>query len=199
MIVRKKDLEIFLQSVPDFEGPKAELEQYITPATIAADLLYRAYFAGDMTGKRVMDLGCGTGILAIGSALLGADAHGIDVDIRAIAAAERFCAENEIKASFDCMDVSDVKEKFDTVVMNPPFGAQRRHADRKFMEKALEIANVIYHICLKETGEFVLNFYRSRGADALAIHDYRLDIKRRFEFHTKDKKGYETLLIRVVK
>jgi putative methylase len=199
MIVRKKDLEIFLQSVPDFEAPRAELEQYITPATIAADMLYKAYFAGDMTGKRVIDLGCGTGILTIGSALLGAEAHGIDVDCRAIAAAERFCAENEIKAHFACMDVSDVREKFDTVVMNPPFGAQKRHADRKFMEKALDIAKVIYHICLKETGDFVLNFYRSRGADALVINDYRLDIKKRFEFHTKDKKGYETLLIRVVK
>ncbi|HEV8361491.1 MAG TPA: 50S ribosomal protein L11 methyltransferase, partial [Candidatus Thermoplasmatota archaeon] len=63
---------MLLQKVPPHPAPKAELEQYQTPAPIAADLVYRALAAGDVAGKRVLDLGCGTGILAIGAALVGA-------------------------------------------------------------------------------------------------------------------------------
>ena len=40
--MRKKDLEIRLQSVRNFEDPDPALEQYMTPATMAADILFEA-------------------------------------------------------------------------------------------------------------------------------------------------------------
>ncbi|MBO4763982.1 MAG: class I SAM-dependent methyltransferase, partial [Candidatus Methanomethylophilaceae archaeon] len=60
--MKKKDLEISLQSLETFRNPKVRLEQYPTPSVIASDILFSAYAAGDIAGKRVADLGCGTGL-----------------------------------------------------------------------------------------------------------------------------------------
>ena len=59
--MRRKDLEILLQNVGDFENPSASLEQYMTPAWMASEILFGAYAAGDVAGMKVADLGCGTG------------------------------------------------------------------------------------------------------------------------------------------
>lgn len=194
--MKKRDLEIILQGVYDFDDPKPRLEQYITPAPIAADILYNAF--DDINGKRLIDLGCGTGMFAIGGALLGADATGVDADESAIRKAEAFCSENGIKARFVCSDVSGFLERCDTVVMNPPFGSQRRHADRPFMDKAIEIGSVIYHLCLSETKDFVERYYEAEGRKAREVKRYVLEIRHRFDFHTKDKRLYEVSLIRVI-
>ncbi len=46
--MRKKDLEIALQKVRGFESPDPSLEQYMTPAAMAADIVFDAYRAGDV-------------------------------------------------------------------------------------------------------------------------------------------------------
>ena len=52
---------------------------------LAARLLYDAFMNDDIEGKRVADLGCGTGILAIGAALLGArTVRAVDLDPAAV-------------------------------------------------------------------------------------------------------------------
>ncbi len=192
--IKKKELEMILQRVYDFPDPKPELEQYLTPASIAADILFKAI--ENIDGKKVVDLGCGTGIFAIGSALLGADAVGVDIDEKAVERAENFCAENGINVRFVCSDISDFSERCDTVIMNPPFGAQRKHADRKFMDKAIEIANIIYHLCLD--GNFVERYYKDKSKETQKIGGYSFEIKHRFDFHTKDKREYEVSLIKVI-
>ena len=86
--MKLKQLEMTLQRLAGFSRPRAALEQYQTPAPLAARLLYHALMKGDIEGKRVCDLGCGTGILAIGAALLGAaSVTGVDIDERALAVA----------------------------------------------------------------------------------------------------------------
>ncbi len=69
--MKQRKLEIILEQAKVFESPSAELEQYYTPATVAARLLHFAFLRGDIASKRVVDLGCGTGVLALGAALLG--------------------------------------------------------------------------------------------------------------------------------
>jgi len=72
-LVRKLDLEIALSKIEPHPSPKAYLEQYTIPPEVAAELLYiAAYTYDDIIDKTIADLGCGTGRLAIGSALLGA-------------------------------------------------------------------------------------------------------------------------------
>ena len=70
--MKLRHLEMALQRCKGFEKPRAAWEQYQTPTPLAARLLYDAFLHGDIEQKTVMDLGCGTGILAIGAALLGA-------------------------------------------------------------------------------------------------------------------------------
>ena len=75
------------------------------------------------------DLGCGCGMLSIGSIMLGAEfVVGLEIDSDAI----EICQENISDFEIDNIDIiqTDVSldvppqmaKKFDTVILNPPFG-----------------------------------------------------------------------------
>ena len=70
--MKQRQLEILLQKVPKPTTPVPQLEQYMTPAPIAADIIFTAYLWGDIENKTVVDLGCGTGIFSVGAVLAGA-------------------------------------------------------------------------------------------------------------------------------
>src|SRR2546427_6578657 len=71
-VVKKQQLEILLQRVKGHPKPVAGLEQYSTPATIAAGVLWFAYGGGGIAGEKGVDLGCGAGVLGVGAKLLRA-------------------------------------------------------------------------------------------------------------------------------
>ena len=75
------------------------------------------------TGDTVLDIGCGSGILAISSLLLGASkAFGVDIDEVAVKTAKENGKMNnftEPELKFVCGDLADkVTEKYDVVVAN---------------------------------------------------------------------------------
>ena len=80
-IIRKLDLERFLSKIATQPTPRVQLEQYTITESVASTMLYIAAYANDdIIGKTVLDLGCGTGRLALGASYLGADnVVGIDV------------------------------------------------------------------------------------------------------------------------
>ena len=91
-ITKKKHWKMAIKKVQNHQNPKVDLKQFSPPATIAADLLWNAYSLGDIADKKVMDLGCGTGIFAIASKLLGAaSAIGVDIDKDSIDLASSYC------------------------------------------------------------------------------------------------------------
>ena len=142
--MKKKDLEISLQSLGTFRDPKVQLEQYPTPSVIASDILFSAYAAGDVAGKRIADLGCGTGIFAIGAGLLGAESvSAFDTDPEAIEIAKENASKLDCEIEFVRCDVTEVTGRYDTVLMNPPFGSQNKHADRPVLAKARESADSV--------------------------------------------------------
>jgi putative methylase len=196
--LKRKDLEIALQRVKPFASPNPTDEQYPTPAIIAADMVYLAYSQGDIAGLKVGDLGCGTGMLAISAKLLGArEVVGLDKDQAALDVAR----ENALMMGTEirlCMgDVSDFQEKVDTVVMNPPFGSQRRHADLPFIDKAMEIAMVSYSLHNASTQDFLVKRVSSSGRKAEVLKRYKLEIPHTFAFHKKAKQDVEVLLLRI--
>jgi ribosomal protein L11 methyltransferase len=73
-----------------------------------------------LRNKRVMDFGCGSGILGIGALLLGANqVTAMDIDSQAIQATTRNAEANGVSARLTTtMDVADCNEKFDVVVAN---------------------------------------------------------------------------------
>ena len=150
--MKLKKLEMTLQQLKGFLRPRAALEQYQTPAPLAARLLYHALMKGDIAGRAVTDLGCGTGMLAIGAALLGAGpVTAVEIDEEAVRVGKANAGMLNADVEFIIADVKNPAlpgriGRCDTVVMNPPFGAQKAHADRPFIDCALAIAPVTYSI-----------------------------------------------------
>lgn len=211
-LVRKLDLEILLSQIEPHPAPKPSLEQYIIPANIAATILYIAtYEYNDIVGKTVLDLGCGTGRLALGAAFLGAkQVVGVDIDKTAIKVAYRNSIKTQLKKNVKWItaDISAICGKFDTVLQNPPFGVQKRKADRKFLEKALETGNKIYSLhksVIKEKqlisklkanktriipvppSPFIKKFVEKYGGEIKAVYAMLMTIPHMFRFHVKQK------------
>ena len=228
-ISKKKHLEMILENVPKHPNPKVDLEQYSTPATIAADLIWNAYGLGDIDGMNILDIGCGTGIFAIASSLMGASySLGVDIDDESIALAKitqnniseehdigivntnfivedinSFNSINDLLNSIDNKTLDDnliSLNKFDTLIQNPPFGSQEkgsRHADRKFMEFAVNSAEVIYSFHMKNTEEFVIDYYRGLGAEVTHKLVYKFPIPKIYDFHKEESRDVKVVVLRV--
>ena len=200
--MKLRQLEMTLQRLAGFSRPQAALEQYQTPAPLAARLLYHALMKGDIGGKRVLDLGCGTGVLAIGAALLGADTViAVDIDEKALAVARKNADLLGTTITFLAGDVRECgcRERIgacDTVVMNPPFGAQKAHADRPFIDCALGIADITYSIFNAGSIPFV-SAYTAQKAEITEKIGGRFPIKRTFAFHTRDVQEIEVEILRL--
>ena len=213
-LIRKLDLERFLSTVKTQPNPKVHLEQYTVSEQIAANMLYiAAYVNDDIVGKSVLDLGCGTGRLALGASCLGArEVVGVDIDGSAIKTAHEnlrsACLDNSVQLVNG--DIGVVVGKFDTVVENPPFGVQAREADRAFLEKALGVADSVYSLHnhpqmdarlirqLKasqgflqvEASTFLERFIAKNGGAVTAVYAMVMTIPRMFDFHTKLKHDF---------
>ncbi|OYR64295.1 RNA methyltransferase, partial [Halorubrum ezzemoulense] len=84
----KRSLATKLGVVAGFERPDAALEQYPTPPELAAHIVHLADLHGDVEGRTVLDLGAGTGMLALAAALRGPDrVVGLELDGGALATA----------------------------------------------------------------------------------------------------------------
>ncbi len=182
--VKRRELERALESVPDFQRPDPSFEQYRTPAPVAADLLWAAWTDGDIEGKAVLDLGCGTGILAKGAQLLGASTIiGVDRDPDAIQEATRQVPSGRFLAA----DVGELEpEPVDTVIMNPPFGAQKgnRNADRAFYETALATgAAAIWFLAPTVSEKFLKAFARDGGMELEKVLEWDYPLPATMEHH----------------
>ena len=65
-----------------------------------------------------LDVGCGSGILALAAAHLGMNARGVDIEEQAIQAAKENARQNGLQAQFEQTDVFDITEKYSIVVAN---------------------------------------------------------------------------------
>ncbi|MGQ0536097.1 MAG: METTL5 family protein [Methanobacteriota archaeon] len=198
--MRLQELSRRLSKVAPFASPRADLEQYVTPPDHAARILFEAWSLGDIEGRRVLDLGCGTGIFAIGAALLRAtSAVGVDVDPRAIEAARTNArALDTPQVEFRVSDVQAVDETADTVIMNPPFGAQTLGADRPFLAAAARAAPVVYSLHNNGTREFLHD--AARGLGRVVTHEWKLlfPLAHTMRHHDKPVREVEVVLVRMV-
>jgi putative methylase len=189
--MKLKHLEMSLQRLSGFSHPRAAREQYQTPAPLAARLLFHALMKGDISGRSVCDLGSGTGVLAIGAALLGAGrVQGIDIDRNAIEVAKANAALLDVDIEFIVADVHDTALPArlgysDTVIMNPPFGAQKVHADRPFIDLAVTLAPITYSIFNAGSAQFIETYIAERAGIDERVEGI-FPIKRTFSFHTRE-------------
>ena len=199
--MKQKDLEIILQKVPFYERPNPFIEQYMTPANIAADIIFTAFRFGDIQDKKVVDLGCGTGIFSIGASIANAkEVVGIDIDKESIKIAKKYAEDNSQSIEYKVLDVKDVDVNCDTVITNPPFGAQKsnRWADRGFIEKGFEISKVIYSLHLTKTIPFIEKLVSALDGEIDYKKNYDFLIKQTYFFHTKKIERLDVTLLRTL-
>lgn len=206
LIGSKGQLAVILSQLKVFTEAKVSLEQYQTDSEIAASMLWNASLLGDLHCKKIIDLGSGTGILGLGTMLLGAsEVQFIEIDEKAL----ETCKKNHswlksefsvgFPASFQNDDISRVRGLFDVVVMNPPFGTKREHADRVFLQKAIELAPIVYSFHKASTLGFVQAFAEDNGFKLTHHWLYSFPLKQTMKHHTKRIQRIKVVCVRLCK
>eukprot|EP00088_Acartia_fossae_P069462 TRINITY_DN9079_c0_g1_i1.p1 TRINITY_DN9079_c0_g1~~TRINITY_DN9079_c0_g1_i1.p1 ORF type:complete len:213 (-),score=38.69 TRINITY_DN9079_c0_g1_i1:238-876(-) len=193
--MKLKELESHLQQVEEFDEPKILLEQYPTRPHIAACMIHTiASTYGDIEDRSILDLGCGCGVLSIGSVMLGAGhVTGVDIDVSALDTAQQniedFDIDNVDLVNLDVREVDNVLRRglFDVAIMNPPFGTKHNKGlDMLFLEKGLKLASrAVYSLHKTSTREHVLKKAESWGAKPQVLAELRYDLPSTYKHHKK--------------
>ncbi len=205
--MRKKQLEILLSNLKEMDNPNMFEEQYTTPGDIAAEIVLFAYYRGDILGKKVVDLGAGTGRLGIASMILGCKkVYFVEKDKRAIEILKDnlktiTLKSNQILGNYEVRkgDVLNVLLRGDTIIQNPPFGTKKRSMDTKFLKKAFEIGDVVYSLHKKGNCDFIRDVAMESGFELVEKKSINFPIKAMFDIHKKKKVMIEVELYRFMR
>lgn len=201
----KSQLTQQLGVVAGFDNPRADLEQYRTPPELAATLVHTADLHGDIEDRLIVDLGCGTGMLALGATLRGPSAVlGVDLDPSPLDIAR----ENERRIATttpigwvrgDATRAPVCPSGPTTVVMNPPFGAQssNEHADRAFLNTAATLADVSYSIHNADSADFVEAFATDNAGTVTHAFGTEFALPHQFDFHDDDERTIDAEVFRI--
>ncbi|OHT12414.1 methyltransferase [Tritrichomonas foetus] len=199
--MKLRNLQALLEGFEPPPEPKIELEQYPTPPRLAAEAIFNACNSfDDIEGKRVADLGSGCGILSIAALCMGAaEVHAFDCDPVSIEAAKRnldlLDFEEPPNIIFHECDVTklEVDEKFDTVIMNPPFGTRNKGIDIEFLNVAARISTGgIYSFHKTSTRKHVLEIAAPKiGLKGELMLEVDFDLKKLYKFHKKTVKAVQ--------
>ena len=228
----KKRLETELSKVNSFTTPVISLEQYMTPPDLATEILLR--IEEDIRGCSVVDLGCGTGMLTVGCALIGAEfVLGIEIDMDAVQIARENCANFDLLDKID-MITCDIKsiatkamsKRFDTVIMNPPFGTKKgvkdikirhhRHKDKQkgtakvimtnerqatdidFLQVACMMARTcVYSLHKANTIHYIEKTCKDWGVKLEIVEMIRYKLISQYKHEARESKNIEVCLIRL--
>ena len=201
----KRDLEIVLSKLKTFTDPSAKLEQYQTPSSIAASWVWEMAMRSEVAGKTILDAACGTGILGLGLLLLGArKVYFLDIDSKVL----NICIENynTLKQEYELgtaeflpQDINLFDGAVDLVIQNPPFGTKDEHADKRFLEKAFNLAPLVYSMHKYSTKKFLEVIAKDHNFAITHIYQHEFPIKRAFSFHTKPVEKIEVAIWRLEK
>jgi len=205
--MKLKELESLLEGVETFQKPNILLEQYPTRPHIAARMLHTIDTRyDDVEGKVVGDFGCGCGVLALGSSVLGAElCIGIDIDAEALEIAKTNCEQLDIPSNVEFIQadltqpISWLRTKFDTILMNPPFGTKHNKGiDMIFLKTALDNAAAVYSLHKTSTRNHVEKKAKEWNVNMEVIAELRFDLKASYKFHKQKCVDVEVDFIRFI-
>ncbi|XP_053205800.1 rRNA N6-adenosine-methyltransferase METTL5-like [Panonychus citri] len=203
-----KQLESILDDFDDFDEPNILFEQYVTPGYVAARMLHTISLDDHIKGKTIVDLGTGPGILAIGSALLGADyVVGVDLDENVFQIAksnleeldELFPGKPPIDFVHDDVTKCSLEKKsFDVAIFNPPFGTKGNSGiDIEFLKVALNLTREsVYSLHKSATRSFILKKGEQFGVKSEVLGRFSYDLPATYARHTKANKTIDVDLFR---
>lgn len=147
----------------------------------------------DLENKRALDMGTGSGILAVVMAEQGAEVTAADINEEALEAAKKRAEDAEVEIETIETDLfQQIEDKYDIIVFNPPYLPGREmEGDEKWRggDKGIGVTKRFlnsYSGYLREDGE-VLFLASSR-----AEHE---DILDRFEVLESENLWFETLYL----
>jgi len=192
----KSELIRKLSQVEKFSQPKVELEQYVTPPELAADIIHTAFMRGDLEKKEVLDLGAGTGILAVGAALARGEVTAVEKDEDALRIAQRNAEELDVSRFIDFRneDARETEGKFDTCIMNPPFSV---HSDigLDFFRKAFRATDNVYSVAPRDVRERIKELSEEYDHEVLGVEEYTISLGPSYSFHTEEERDTPVDLI----
>ena len=173
-----------LSKLPEHPQSDIEAEQYATEGNLAAEWLFKME---GLAEKKVADLGAGNGILGIGAHLLGAEKVWlIEADSQVAAVAQ--------KAAINLPNVEVVEHTItgtlpeniepDTVIMNPPWGWQKKGADRPLLMAAMKSTANTIHLMHSAKAEHITGLAREHGWNASVLLEADFRLPARYEHHT---------------
>lgn len=205
--MKLKTLEGHLGTLSGFSKPKIELEQYETPAHIAAVALYtiQTHYEA-IENKLVLDAGCGPGILAIGASLLGAGVVvAMDIDDSALQVLQENVEDMEtsgvdaVQCDFLNSKVCRWENYFDSVLMNPPFGTKNNAGiDIKFLRMGLDLScDSVYSLHKSTTRSHIQKKVKEWEVKGSVIAELRYNLPATYKFHKQQSRDIAVDLWRI--
>ncbi|MCR8487527.1 MAG: class I SAM-dependent methyltransferase, partial [Crenarchaeota archaeon] len=106
----------------EFMGIKLVVNEYVYEPSDDTELLAKAVIRNIKPFSKALEIGTGSGAIAILLAKLGCDVTATDINPKAIEVAKENATQNNVKIRFIVGDLfAGLNEKFDTIVFNPPY------------------------------------------------------------------------------
>ena len=118
---------------------------------------------GSVEGKRILDIGTGTGLIALMAAQRnpGAEVLGIDIDEEAVQQAKENMAESPFSSRVECISQDiltfEPEEPFDAILCNPPFFTEDTQPDDKSRALARNNKSLPFPQLIKKVASLLAN------------------------------------------
>lgn len=100
-----------------------DISNAIGVSKVGQDTLALAKLAGKQKGKKALDVGTGTGFIAVYLASLGKKVDGTDISTSSIQTSKNNAKKNKVKVAFYQSNLFEkVKDKYNLIIFNPPIG-----------------------------------------------------------------------------
>lgn len=193
----------FVDKIDSFKSPKVQLEQYSLPSDLIAFILILA--SDDTTGQNVVDLGCGTGRFTLPlKKFFSNRILGVDIDPSAINVLSQLIKRYDLMidlliTSVEFLEPANWGRKFQTTLMNPPFGTKRRKLDMVFLRQASKFSQIVIsiHKSNPRTWNLINDLAIQRGKKATRLATVTYPLFPSFHFHRRKKHFISIDIIRI--